>query len=387
MAEKLYSLESVTETISVASEAAAMKCKLKFGQVLLLGVIAAAYLAMATTLSFAVAAGVEPTSLQKLVMGVVFPVGLIAVVVAVSELSTGNYLITPLGAMTRRVGWKQTLCNWAGSYAGNLLGAFLLAVVIIQGAHLLVGPMWGEEWVGLLKKIVLAKASLSPLEAFFRGILCIWLVDLAVWQAYRAKDLTSKFLLIWFPTFAFFALGLEHSVVNMFLFPAGIFAGVEVSWSQFFVNNLIPVVTGNVVGGVFIVGMLYWYSAGLPVFGRLGGVSADGLVEQGSYRLLGLTILKGGAAVAVFVILFPGVAGGLSILLPVELGLFVPIAVILYVATMALVMPMAFVRMSKVISSETWQGRTAQLLSFRNNGASPRHSSSQVALVRPGHDS
>lgn len=387
MTEKLYSLGSLTETITEASEAAEKKCMLRFGQVLVLGVIASAYLALATTLSIAVASGIEPVSLQKLVMGAVFPVGLIAVLIAVSELSTGNYLTAALGAMTLRIGWRQTLCNWAGSYAGNFLGAFLLAVVIIHGARVLVGPMWGEPWVSLLQKIVVAKASLSPLEAFLRGLLCIWLVDLAVWQAYRVKDSTSKFLLIWFPTFAFFALGLEHSVVNMFLFPAGIFAGADVSWSRFLVNNLVPVVLGNVVGGVFIVGMLYWYSAGLPVTKRLGDTSAGVVVEQGSYGLLGANLIKGTATSAAFVILFPGIAGGLSILLPAELGLFIPVAVIVYLATVALALPAAFRRSAERVSLETYQRAEALPPWFPGNGALLRQTGPQADLKTLGQKS
>lgn len=380
MAEKLYSLGPLTETITEASEAAEQKCRLKFGQVLVLGVIAAAYLALATTLSIAVAAGIQPPGLQKLVMGAVFPVGLIAVVVAVSELSTGNYLTAALGAWTLRIGWRQTLYNWAGSYAGNFLGAFLLAVIIVQGAHVLVGPMWGEQWVDLLKKMVLAKASLSPFEAFLRGILCIWLVDLAVWQAYRAKDTTSKFLLIWFPTFAFFALGLEHSVVNMFLFPAAIFAGADVSWSLFLANNLIPVVLGNVVGGVFIVGMLYWYSAGLPVARRRGGDSGDVVIEQASYGLLGVNLVRGIATSAAFVVLFPGIAGGLSVVLPADLGVFVPVAVIAYLAAAAFALPMAFRRIAQGVSPEKWQRTDALAPWLPDNGAHPREASAQASL-------
>ncbi|MBI2953216.1 MAG: formate/nitrite transporter family protein [Chloroflexi bacterium] len=380
MAEKLYSLGSLTETIADASEAAEKKCMLKFGQVLVLGVIASAYLAMATTLSIAVAAGIEPTSLQKLVMGAVFPVGLIAVIIAVSELSTGNYLTTALGALSLRVSWKQTLYNWAGSYAGNFLGAFLLAVVIIFGARVLVGPMWGEQWIALLQKTVAAKASLSPVEAFFRGILCIWLVDLAVWQAYRVKDTTSKFLLIWFPTFAFFALGLEHSVVNMFLFPTAIFTGADVTWSQFLVNNLTPVVMGNVVGGVFIVGVLYWYSAGLPIVRRLGNGSAEVLVEQGSSRVLEANLAKGVATSAAFVVLFPGIAGGLSLLLPADLGLFIPITVTAYLAAAALVLPKVLGRMPDDAATETWHGTKTQSQGIRKNGSHARQARAQVNL-------
>ncbi|MBI2303870.1 MAG: formate/nitrite transporter family protein [Chloroflexi bacterium] len=336
MGRRFHNYAPLVETIGDASSAAEAKCQLNVGQGIALGVVAAAYLALATTLSLAVGATIQSPSVQKLLMGAVFPVGLIAVVVAVSELSTGNYLVTPLGAMTGCIHWKHVLYNWAVSYVGNFLGAFLLAVVIIDGAHVLTGAMWGQPWVDLLTKMVTLKASLSPTEAFWRGFLCIWLVDLAVWQAYRVKDYTARFLLIWFPTFTFFTLSLEHSVVNMFLFPAAIFAGADISWRAFLLNNLTPVVLGNVVGGLFVVGMLYWFSAGLPVVSLSlgnGNPTGSGVHHvQGSYGLLGANLFKGLTVIAVFFALFPGGAALVSLVMPQGLGVLVPTAVILYLA-------------------------------------------------------
>lgn len=332
---------SLAETISEASSAAELKCHLHFGQCIVLGVVAAAYLALATTLALAMGATIDSPSVQKLVMGAVFPVGLIAVVVAVSELSTGNYLSTPLGAMTSTIGWRNVFSNWTTSYAGNFLGAFLLAAIVVNGAHVLTGTMWGQPWVDFLKKIVAAKASLAPMEAFWRGFLCIWLVDLAIWQSYRVKDYVAKFLLIFFPTFAFFALGLEHSVVNMFLFPAGIFAGADVTWREFLLNNLVPVVLGNAVGGTFIVGMLYWFSAGLPIKNNLKSPDAklaphsNISLEQGTISTLGITFLKALAVTAVFVAFIPGGAALLAFLLPESSGILVPVLAIIYLMAAA----------------------------------------------------
>lgn len=334
---------SLAETINEASSAAKTKCELHFGQSMVLGVTAAAYLAMATTLAIALGATIQSPSVQKLVMGAVFPVGLIAVVVAVSELSTGNYLSAPLGAMTTTISWRSVLFNWTASYAGNFLGAFLLAVIIIHGAHVLTGAMWGQAWVNFLKKIVETKGHLSPVEAFWRGFLCIWLVDLAVWQSYRVKDYTAKFLLIFFPTFAFFALSLEHSVVNMFLFPAAIFAGASVSWREFLANNLVPVVLGNAVGGTFIVGMFYWFSAGLPVKNRVGRPSAfsdpgnhlNARQEQGTTTILVMNIVKALIVIILFVGLMPAGAAVLALVLPESLGIIIPMLVIIYLSVLA----------------------------------------------------
>ncbi|MBI4285266.1 MAG: formate/nitrite transporter family protein [Chloroflexi bacterium] len=336
MKEESHAHNPLTETIMEASHAAEKKCRLSYGQAIVLGVVAAAYLALATTLALSLGATITSPSVQKLVQGAVFPVGLIAVVVAVSELSTGNYLVTPLGAMTLCIHWRHVLRNWAMSYAGNFMGAFLLAVVIIQGAHLFSGAMWGQTWVDHLTKTTMAKASLTPLEAFWRGFLCIWLVDLAIWQSYRVKDITAKFLLIWFPTFAFFAMGLEHSVVNMFLFPAAIFIGAPISWTQFLLNNLAPVVLGNIIGGTFIVGMLYWFSAGLPLkMAAAPGIIASDNPGHRSLPLLAMNLLKGMGVTAIFFALFPAGAAGLSLLLPKSWGIVIPVVVMAYFAIVA----------------------------------------------------
>lgn len=348
MRQEFHSYATLVETITEASHAAETKSQLSFGQGIALGVVAAAYLALATTLALAMGATIDSPSVQKLVQGAVFPVGLIAVVVAVSELSTGNYLVTPLGAMTRCIHWRHVIYNWAVSYAGNFLGAFLLAAIIIQGAHLFTGVMWGQQWVDHLAKTVMAKASLSPVEAFWRGFLCIWLVDLAIWQAYRVKEIAAKFLLIWFPTFAFFALGLEHSVVNMFLFPAAIFAGAPISWTQFLLNNLMPVVLGNVVGGTFIVGMLYWFSAGLPIkTSQTNDVLTAAHPGHRPFPLLAMNFLKGAGVVLAFFGLLPAGAAGLSFLLPKEWGVGIPIAVIVYLALVAFLLSLGGINRTK----------------------------------------
>ncbi|MBI4297529.1 MAG: formate/nitrite transporter family protein [Chloroflexi bacterium] len=334
---------SLAETVAEASSAAETKCQLNFGQGIALGVMASAFLALATTLALAMGATIQSPSVQKLVMGAVFPVGLIAVVVAGSELSTGNYMTTPFGAMTGCIHWRHVLRNWAVSYAGNFLGAFLLAAIVIRGAHLFTGAMWGQAWVDFLAKTAVTKANLSFMEAFWRGFLCILLVDLAVWQAYRVKEPSAKFLLVWFPTMAFFALGLEHSVVNMFLFPAAILAGADITWGQFLLDNLTPVVLGNVVGGMFIMGMLYWFSAGLPR-GKSAmslepetdpGAGSTAFTARHPYGLLLVTLIKGVALAAIFFGLFPVASAALANGLPSTTGILIPLISIAYLMGLA----------------------------------------------------
>ena len=102
-------------------------------------------------------------------------------------------------------------------------------------------------------------ASLTWVQCFLRGIGCNWLVCLAVYLANAAEDVVGKFFGIWFPIMAFVCIGFEHSVANMFFIPLSIFLGAEVTWAQFFINNLIPVTLGNIVGAAVFVACAYWF--------------------------------------------------------------------------------------------------------------------------------
>ena len=117
-----------------------------------------------------------------------------------------------------------------------------------------------------------SKVNLSFKQAFFRGILCNWLVCLGVWLATSAEDTTGKILACIFPIMAFVGSGYEHSVANMFFVPMGIMlkevpavvsqSGLDLSglnWVGFITRNLIPVTMGNIVGGCFFVATLYAY--------------------------------------------------------------------------------------------------------------------------------
>jgi len=101
--------------------------------------------------------------------------------------------------------------------------------------------------------IAAAKSGLSFKAALVRGILCNWLVCMAVYMASFCKDLGGKMVAIWFPISAFAALGLEHSVANMFLIPLGMMNGAAVSPATFLLKNLLPVTLGNIIGGAICV--------------------------------------------------------------------------------------------------------------------------------------
>ena len=173
--------------------------------------------------------------------GIAFSLGLILVIVGGAELFTGNALIV-MAWVDRLISTAKLLQNWLVVYLGNFIGA-LAMVGLVYYAGLLKGSI-GE----IAAKIAGGKFTLGFSEAFFRGFLCNMLVCLAVWLSFAARSVAGKILSIIWPISAFVALGLEHSVANMYLLPAGLAAGAHGSLSDI-MQNLISLTLGNIAGG------------------------------------------------------------------------------------------------------------------------------------------
>lgn len=265
----------IADSVAKTSE---KKAGLATGSLLVLGVLAGAYIAMGAQLSTVVTNDLAARlgdGLSRLAGGITFSVGLIMVILAGAELFTGNNLVMALGLYDRRITWQALLRNWTLVYLANFLGALLLvAIFYATNLWLANGAMVGAKAVLTAQ----AKVNLTFSEAFFRGILCNWLVCLAVWLANAGKDAVSKILGIMLPVAAFVTSGFEHSIANMYFIPIGILlsdqvqvagalarlgqdpvaVGAALTWIKFLVANLIPVTLGNIVGGAIFVGGSYW---------------------------------------------------------------------------------------------------------------------------------
>lgn len=238
-------------------------------KLVILGVLAGAYIGFGACLSTLVghdAAKYLGVGLSRLVIGGVFSIGLMLVVIAGGELFTGNNLML-MSVLDKRADLKRMLYKWAVVFAANFLGSVFLAYLYYHT------NLWqiADSAVGVSAlKIANSKLQFTFTEAFTRGILCNWLVCLAVWLALASREVISKIFSILFPIMAFVALGFEHSVANMYFVSLGIFlrssgaaafAGIDASgltWGNFFVNNLFPVTLGNIIGGAVFVGCVYW---------------------------------------------------------------------------------------------------------------------------------
>nr|WP_320119449.1 formate/nitrite transporter family protein [uncultured Marinifilum sp.] len=251
---------SPKETVEVINHTAESKEKTPIKKVFVLAILAGGYIAMGSLLALIVGGampGLAQTNpgLQKFFFGAVFPLGLILCAVAGAELFTGNTAYFIPSVLSKRMSFKVPLKNWGIVYVGNFFGSLIVAYFLVY----LTGALLNSPSVDSAINIAIAKTSNPFYKTFLKGIACNWMVALAMWLAYAAKDVAGKILGIWFPVMAFVAMGFEHCVANMFFIPVAIFHGADITWMDFIVKNLIPATLGNIVGGALFVGTSYWY--------------------------------------------------------------------------------------------------------------------------------
>ena len=229
------------------------KSRLPWGQMFVLAMLAGVFIGFGAAAYTVVMTGVDVTyGPARLLGGVVFSLGLILVVVGGAELFTGNALMV-MATVDRKITLRRLLRNWSVVYIGNLLGAAVLAYCIGLAGLL-------ERDAGAVAiQIAEAKAALSPMKAFVRGILCNALVCLAIWLTFAARSVTGKIFAILWPISAFVLLGLEHSVANMYFFPQAWMAGADIGFLPA-LQNLISVTLGNILGGGGGVALAYRYA-------------------------------------------------------------------------------------------------------------------------------
>jgi nitrite transporter len=226
---------------------------------LVLAALAGCYVGLGIVLIFAIGAPLSAAGspFVKLVMGASFGVALTLVIFMGSELFTGNNMVQTIGVLTGKSSLTQLGAVWFWSYVGNLIGSLFLAWLVAQS-----GALGGEPQRGFVEATAAAKMALPFGAALARGILCNWLVCLGVWGAMRVQSEVAKLVLIFWCLFAFIGAGFEHSVANMTLLGIALFQshGDAVTWMGF-LQNLIPVTLGNIIGGALMVGGLYWFSS------------------------------------------------------------------------------------------------------------------------------
>ncbi len=233
-------------------QAGAHKARLSPTDLLLRGFLSGALLGFATTLAFT-------ATLQTrvgLVGALVFPVGFVMIVLLGLELVTGNFALLPLAVREGKTGTGPLLANWGWVFAGNLIGsmfyAWLFTLTLAPDSDM------ARQLMAVAEAKTLGYAKLGAhgmIVVFAKAILCNWMVTLGVVMALTSQSTAGKIAAMWLPILTFFAQGFEHSVVNMFVIPAGMLLGAGVGFGNWWLWNQIPVTLGNIVGGLVFTGM------------------------------------------------------------------------------------------------------------------------------------
>jgi formate transporter len=245
------------ELLESALLSASKKAELSVRDLLIRGFLAGSILAYATSLAFVVTA----QGLPPIVGAILFPAGFVILVLLGLELATGNFALLPAGVAAGKLSFPRLLRNWIWVYVGNLVGSLFYAVLfylVVTNCGTGSSGALGELFKTAAQKKTLAYAALGVRgweTAFLKGILCNWMVTLGAVLALASRSTLGKIVGMWLPILTFFAQGYEHSIVNMYVIPAGKLFGAPVSLYQWWIWNQIPVTLGNIASGVLLTGL------------------------------------------------------------------------------------------------------------------------------------
>lgn len=262
-----------SEVIKSNIKSAVAKANLPLAKMILLGMMAGAFIAFGGAASSVAAHGVADVGLARSIAGAIFPVGLMLVVFTGSELFTGNSLMI-MAVIDKKITLLKMIRNLVVVYFANFIGALIIdALVFLSGQFDFSGGGLGAYTI----KVALAKTSIAPVTAVISGILCNILVCLAIVLAGTAKDSIGRIFGIFFPIAAFVVCGFEHCVANMFYIPAGMLAATNTAYVQKAhelygitaqqcsslthfagTESLLFVTIGNIIGGVLFVGVVLY---------------------------------------------------------------------------------------------------------------------------------
>jgi formate/nitrite transporter len=245
---------SAIETIAAARKAAVQKASLPAAQMVIRGALAGVFLGYATSLAMII----QAQGLPPIVAAICFPVGFVMLVLLGLELATGNFALLTLAVAAGEIRLRDLLRNWGWVYVGNLAGSVAYALLFYL-AITNIGESPGGALGDQIRKVAQAKtigyAALGArgwAAALIKGVLCNWMVTLGAVLAFASRSTIGKIAAMWLPIATFFAHGYEHSIVNMYVIPAGMLLGAPVSLTNWWVWNQVPVTIGNILAAVLL---------------------------------------------------------------------------------------------------------------------------------------
>ncbi len=245
------------ELVAEALEVAKRKARLPIRDMLVRGALAGVFLGYATSLAMVILS----QGLPPIVAAAFFPAGFVMLVLLGLELATGNFAFLPPAVVAGEVRLSELLRNWTWVYLGNLIGSvfyaglFYLSVTNFGTSN---GGALGELLKQAAQKKTLAYMAIGSsgwATALVKGILCNWMVTVGALLALVSRSTVGKVAAMWLPIMTFFAHGYEHSIVNMYVVPAGIFFGAPITVRQWWIWNQVPVTIGNILSGALFTGL------------------------------------------------------------------------------------------------------------------------------------
>lgn len=248
-----------TEFVTKMVDSGESKVYMSTKDTLIRAYMAGAILGLAA--AFAITVSIQTS--VPLIGALLFPVGFIMLYLMGFDLLTGVFVLVPLALIDKRPGVtvKQVLRNWwlvfIGNFAGALTVAFMMSFILTYGYTIDGGPV-GDKLGSIGEARTLgyqAHGVMGWLTVFIRGMLCNWMVSMGVVGAMISTTVSGKFLAMWMPVMLFFFMGFEHSIVNMFLFPFSMIMGGNFTIWDYLLWNELPVVFGNLLGGLAFTGL------------------------------------------------------------------------------------------------------------------------------------
>jgi formate/nitrite transporter len=267
-----------TEIVSSMVNAGIAKAALGPFDLLIRGMLSGSLLGFATSLAI----GATTQTGQPIVGALIFPVGFVMIVLLGLELVTGSFALVPLAMLRGRASVGTVLGNWSWVFLGNLIGSVVYAALLVI-ALTMAGQVEPAGVAASIVKIAEAKTigyahfgMAGMVTVFVKAMLCNWMVCLGVVMALSSTSTIGRIAGAWMPILVFFAQGFEHSVVNMFVIPAGMMMGAKVSLGDWWIWNQIPVTLGNLVGGLLFTGLALYATYGREPAPQPMGLPATG---------------------------------------------------------------------------------------------------------------
>lgn len=246
----------VVNAIAIAGKT---KANLSIRDILIKAILSGAFLGFATTLAYT---GSTQTGFD-IVGALIFPTGFVMILILNLELVTGSFAMIPIAALRKQTTFSRMFRNFTWAFIGNLLGsllyAFLFSISVTKFGHVTDALIIDKIMMVAEAKTINYKAygSDGMIVLFVNAILCNWMVTMGALMAFTSNSTIGKIAAMWIPVFIFFAQGFEHAVVNMFVIPMGMLLGADISFTDWWLWNQIPVTIGNLLSGAFFTGLAF----------------------------------------------------------------------------------------------------------------------------------